>query len=261
VTYLPSLYAARWNQAAILVADIKNFTPLTQIVRVIRTSQQEKQDTGVLRRILNEHCREMASIIQEDGRGRIDRFFGAGVMAIFGEHEVNPVKATTTAVYVAAKLVQRFRTLKNRFLEQAFGVGYDTDYSESVNIDLSVGIDFGTVLFDYLGDENHREYTVIGDHVNFAKRLEYEALRVDEAGHLRQPILISPTVERCIRPWIHQCATCVVRGREMDYACTAHGLFPQDLDEAKFMYSWETNDWTGSWESTGWSPPSAVFES
>ena len=68
-TYLPSFYAARWTRAAILFADIRNFAYLTEIVRHVY-SRPGQQETVVLREIQNTHFREMAKIIQEDGRGR-----------------------------------------------------------------------------------------------------------------------------------------------------------------------------------------------
>lgn len=249
VTYLPSLYAARWKRAAILFADIRNFTPLSEILRNTY-ARPEKRETSVFRNILNKHCREMANIVQQDAQGRINRFFGPGVMAIFGEHEDNPSKAAASAVYAATRMVKHFQTLKLEFLRTAFGEGYETEYNESVGIELGVGIDFGTVLFEYLGDERHREYTVIGDHVNFAQRLEHEAMRVDETGRHRPPILISPTVERCTRPWIERKERMSIYEKK-GFTYTVYGLTPEDFERDLFAKCMEMGDWTTPWKDAG----------
>jgi len=202
-TYLPSYYSSRWAKAAILFADIRNFTPLTEVLRNAY-AHSLRQDTSVFREIMDEHCREMANIIQNAARGRIDKFLGDGIMAIFGEHEPdNGPKAVCRALAAAAQMVNRFDLLKPGFLEKAFGGGYETEYNESVELELGVGIDYGTVLFEYLGDDQHREYTAVGDHVNFAQRLEAQAARYDDRTKTSfPPILISRTAERCARPWL-----------------------------------------------------------
>jgi class 3 adenylate cyclase len=256
LTYLPSLYAARWNRAAILLADIRNFTPLSGVLRNTY-ARPEKRETTVFRDILNKHCREMARIIQQEAQGRIDRFYGPGVMAIFGEHEDNPSKAASSAIYAATKMVELFqRDLKKEFLQTALGDGYEVEYNESVGIDLGVGIDFGTVLFEYLGDERHREYTVIGDHVNFAKQLEHEAMRVDERGYQHPPILISPTMERCTRPWIPESRReCVsLLDKERGFTWTAYGLSPECFDQQKYLNCLQTGDWETPWSEIGLPP-------
>lgn len=252
-TYLPSFYATRWTKAAILFADIKNFAPLTQILRNVY-GQPGQRDTTVLMDILNEHCREMAHVIQQEGRGRIDRFIGPGVMAIFGEHERNPTKAASCAAYVATKMVQRFETLRHEFLKTAFGVGYEIEYNESVDIQLAIGIDYGTVLFDYLGDDDHREYTVIGDHVTHAEQLQYQALGADKSGCQYPPILVSPTVERCIRPFI-KFKECVLRETETSAVCTAYGISPENFDTVRFLECLQSDDWEGVWAEKGLTPP------
>jgi hypothetical protein len=59
------------------------------------------------------------------------------------------------------------------------------------------------VLFDYLGDEQHREYSCIGDHVSFADRLMRKAARFDtDTNEKWPPILISQTAEQYLKYWI-----------------------------------------------------------
>lgn len=254
-TYLPSFYSARWAKAAILFADIRNFTPLTEVLRNAY-AHALSQDTKVFREIMDEHCREMATIIQRDGRGRIDKFLGDGIMAIFGEHEPNPSAAVCRAVAAAVSMVQRFDELKSGFLKTAFGGGYETEYNESVELQLGVGIDFGTVLFEYLGDDQHREYTAVGDHVNFAQRLESQAARLDDRNAIMPPILISATAERCIRPWLNRVEVKEVivnpkgKGRYKVF-----GLNKQSFHRELYDLSEQHHSWIQPWGNYAEGPP------
>ena len=151
-------------------------------------------------------------------------------------------------------MVQRFETLRCEFLETAFGHGYETEYNESVDIQLAIGIDYGTMLFDYLGDDDHREYTVIGDHVTYAEQLQYQALGTDGSGRQYPPILISPTVERCIRPFLMH-RECVLRENEASSVCTAYGISPGDFDAGQFLECMQSNDWRRVWTERKLIPP------
>ena len=245
-TYLPSYYASRWGKAAILFADIRNFTPLTEVLRNAY-AHSLRQDTSVFREIMDEHCREMANIIQTEGRGRIDKFLGDGIMAIFGEHEPeNSAKAVCRAVSAAVFMVDKFNQLKAGFLKKAFGGEYETEYNESVDLDLGVGIDYGTVLFDYLGDDQHREYTAVGDHVNFAQRLESMAARFDERTKTSYPpILISRTVERCIRPWLNhgEVQEVIVNPKGKGQHYKVYGLSPSGFHRTLYDQSETFENW------------------
>ncbi len=255
-TYLPSLYAARWNRVAVLFADIMNFTPLTENLKV-KYGQQNNQETKVFRDILNEHFKEVAIIIQGDGQGRIDNFLSTRVMALFGEHEDNPTKAAGNAVYAATLLVERFEVLKEEFLIRAFGKGYETEYNESVDIKLRVGIDYGQVLFEYLGDDRHREYTAIGDHVTFSQFLEHQALRYDDSGIQYPPILISQTIERCTRPFIEPMNKKPIKLYESEkgQVYQVYGLNEKSFIKKYFFKCRNENSWKNAWKSEDSSMP------
>jgi class 3 adenylate cyclase len=257
-TYLPSYYSIGWKRAAILFADIRNFTPMTEMLRNAYSHREE--DPGRLRQIVNEYCSEMARRIQERNQGRIARFMGDGVMAVFGEYDHHPSKIVSRAVYVACQMVKKFRELKQNWEEIAFGQGYELEFNEAVEIDLGIGIDFGTVLFDYLGDNIHREYSVVGDHVNFAQRLQGAAAKEDETTQKRRPpILISRTAFRCCRPWLNKCSEVRLtpRGKGYEYIC--YGIEPQDFNESFFITCENNDDWEAPWKgSKDGSPLSAL---
>ena len=198
--YLPSFNrAARWTKVAVLFADIQNFTAFTEILRNINIKGANDEKRPALEKILNDYFEAMANIIQKN-RGQIDRFFGAGIIAIFVEQENQPVNVTRNAFRAAIDMVKRFSELKEGFYKEVFGDEYQYEFNESVEIHLGIGIDYGTVLFDYFGDERHKEYTAAGDHVNFARMLGYEACRFDpQRSKIRPNILFSRTVYQCIK--------------------------------------------------------------
>jgi class 3 adenylate cyclase len=249
-SYLPSLYASRWKPVAILFADIMNFTPLTERLKA-RYGQPGSTEAKVFQNILNQHCDEMAKIIQDDGQGRIENFFGTRVMAVFGEHEENASKAACNAVYTATLVIEKFKELKTIFLNKAFGKGYEIEYNESVDINLRVGVDFGTVLFDYLGNDDHREYTAIGDHVKFAEFLEHKALRSNEKGPQNPPILLSHTVERCTRPWIEPKDKISLQLIDSEKGCIyqVYGINSDGFSRDYFLKCRKSNSWKNAWKT------------
>lgn len=198
-TYLPSLYASRWKKAAILFANIKNFLPLEERLRLMYSHE----DTHYVREILNEHCMQMSRIVTRT-KGRVERFFGTGLVAIFGEHDEEYSKAAASAVYAATQMINKFEEMKPSLLRQAVSKDYEIEYNQHVNLSLAVGIDFGTVLFEYLGDDHHQKFTAIGDHVNMAEHLMNQAAGYTHLGIRYCPILFSPTVERLTQPWIEK---------------------------------------------------------
>jgi class 3 adenylate cyclase len=139
-------------------------------------------------------------------------------------------------------------------LETAFGGNYETEYNESVDVQLAIGIDYGTVLFDYLGDSFHREFTVLGDHVTYAEQLQGYALRAGENSHQHPAILISPTVERSIRPFL---TTQSERefGHHEAGALAAFGLSREIFDTAEFLKCQRDGSWESKWTEKGLSPP------
>lgn len=258
-TYLPSYYSIRWAKAAILFADIRNFTPLTEIIRNLHT-RLDAQETNILREILDQYCKEMATIIQFAGKGRVDKFLGDGIMAIFGEHESNHSKIACRATYAATEMVKVFSKIKPDFLKKAFGGEYEIEYNEFVDIELGIGIDYGTILFNYLGDKDHREYTVLGDHVNFAQRLESEAARYDEKTDTnRPPILLSPTAKRCICPWLDNWEEITIHPKGKGRSYKVYGIYPYDFKKDVYSLSENQNDWSTAWKSNeercGLNPP------
>ena len=176
-------------------------------------------------------------------------------MAIFGEHEDEPTEAVGNTLYAARKMIERFNELKTDFLQNAYGPDYQIEYNEDVNLNLKIGIDFGNVLFDYLGDDNHREYTAIGSHVEFAKFLNSETLKADGKNSNDISIIISKTANRCVLPWLlpeHKKELTVYDAEKGRYYDVYNVL---NFDEKYFLDCREHRRWGDAWNNQNFSKP------
>lgn len=132
----------------VLFADIRGFT-----------SMSEKLQPDEISVILNEYFTAIEPIISKYN-GVINKFIGDAVMAIFGEpiqdkdHAVNAIKC-------ADEMLKKVKELQVKWLEEG-----------KPKIEIGVGINTGEVFVGNIGSEKRLEYTVIGDTVNLASRLE-----------------------------------------------------------------------------------------
>jgi len=143
---IENLMAPKEKQVTILFTDIVNFTPLSE-----RLSPTE---VSVL---LNQYYREMTDIIFHYF-GTLDKFIGDAIMAVFGapiERENDAESAIKAALEMRRAL---FEMMKNRESDRRF--------------DMRLGINTGRVVAGNLGSPKRMDYTVIGDTVNTASRLE-----------------------------------------------------------------------------------------
>ncbi|HET7700033.1 MAG TPA: adenylate/guanylate cyclase domain-containing protein [Candidatus Limnocylindria bacterium] len=135
----------------ILFADLSGSTPLG-----------ERLDPEDLRRILASYFNQLARQIRRY-EGTIDKYIGDAVMAVFGaplSHEDDAERA------IRAALAMRDGIAKlNDDLERAHGV----------RLALRIGINTGEVVAGMLGGDVQSAYTVVGDAVNTAQRLEAAA--------------------------------------------------------------------------------------
>ena len=134
------------KQATVLFADISGFT-----------SMSEKMNPEEVTNIMNDCFKMMGNII-EHYEGRIDKFIGDCVMATFGVPnaiENAPNKATNAAIEMRNKLYQ-----------------FNKDKHLQIPLDIHIGINSGRVLAGEVGSDQKKEYTVMGDAVNLASRLE-----------------------------------------------------------------------------------------
>src|SRR5207344_2707819 len=117
--------------------------------------------------VVGKHLSAMAEVVVEHG-GTIDKFQGDAVMAIFGAPEPMPDHAARALG--CARSMQRRQTELN-------AVGWGADVPE---LGVGIGVNTGQVIAGTVGGGGRLEYTVVGDAVNVAQRLQSEA----EAGEI-----------------------------------------------------------------------------
>lgn len=132
--------------ATILFADIVGFTRLS-----------ETMPPREINIILNRYFSSMTDIVFSNG-GTLDKYIGDGLMAVFGapmEKEDDAERAVRTALEIRRELTAMMKTT-----------------SADRRFDIRVGLNTGRVVAGNIGSPKRMEYTVIGDPVNVASRLE-----------------------------------------------------------------------------------------
>ncbi|HVO35667.1 MAG TPA: adenylate/guanylate cyclase domain-containing protein, partial [Gemmatimonadales bacterium] len=141
--------AGRRAELTILFSDIRGFTSIS-----------EKLQPQEVIEFLNEYLSEMAGIVKHAG-GTLDKFIGDAVMAFWGEpvpHPDHADRAADCALAMQAKTAE----LAKRWAAEG-----------KPDIHIGVGINTAEVVVGNIGSVDHKlDYTVIGDGVNLASRLE-----------------------------------------------------------------------------------------
>ena len=134
---------------AILFSDIRSFTSISEL---------NKPETIVA--FLNRYFTIMVNIIKKHG-GTIDKFIGDAIMALFGA----PVSYEDNARRAVAAAYEMRQALPSVPLE-------DLVMPEGMQFNIGIGIHYGDVTVGSIGSADKTDYTVIGDSVNLASRLE-----------------------------------------------------------------------------------------
>jgi adenylate cyclase len=135
-------------QATIMFSDIRGFT-----------SRSENATPEAMIALLNRFFAEASAAIHARG-GAIDKFIGDGLMATFGVPQPlgTPEK---NALEAAQDILIRVTRLNAELAAQGLAP-----------IEIGIGIHSGEVLAGYVGSRKRRDFTIIGDPVNTASRLE-----------------------------------------------------------------------------------------
>jgi adenylate cyclase len=138
------------RELTVLFSDIRGFTTLS-----------EKLDPHVLLEFLNEYLTPMTDIIVSGNRGTLDKYIGDAIMAFWGapqpqaDHALNACRA-------ALQMMARLQELKPAWHERGLP-----------EIDIGVGVNTGPMSVGFVGSQDRfYNYTVLGDAVNLASRLE-----------------------------------------------------------------------------------------
>jgi class 3 adenylate cyclase/CheY-like chemotaxis protein len=139
-------------EVSVLFSDIRGFSSIAE-----RMSAREISE------VVGKHLSAMAEIVVEHA-GMIDKFQGDAVMAVFGAPDPVPDHAQR-ALRCALAMQHRQAELNAE--------GWGSDAVEGLHI--GVGVNTGQVIAGAIGGGGRLEYTVIGDAVNVAQRLQSEA--------------------------------------------------------------------------------------
>jgi adenylate cyclase len=140
--------APRQEVLTILFSDVRGFTSIS-----------ESLDPDVLREYINQYLTRMSACIAQHG-GTLDKFMGDAVMAFWGA-PVRQEKHAELAFLAAQDMLIAATDLNKEFQTRKWP-----------SLQIGVGINTGSVRVGDMGSQQRRAYTVIGDAVNLASRLE-----------------------------------------------------------------------------------------
>jgi adenylate cyclase len=134
------------REVSVLFADIVGFT-----------SMSEKLTPSAIALILNDYLSRMTDAIFMF-EGTLDKYIGDAIMAVFGAPLDMPDHA--------ARAVRTAIEMRNRLAE------FNAERKNGPLLQIRIGINSGKAVAGEIGSINKREYTVLGDTVNTASRLE-----------------------------------------------------------------------------------------
>ncbi|KZN31626.1 adenylate/guanylate cyclase domain-containing protein [Pseudoalteromonas luteoviolacea] len=172
------------RNVTVLMADIRRFT-----------SMCEEHEPEVITALLNRYFSAMSTIIFKYD-GMIDKFIGDAIMAIFGtpQDEGNSAK---NAIEAAKEMLSVLEELNKELIKEGLPA-----------LEIGIGIHSGDAIAGNVGSSSCMDYTVIGDTVNVAARIE------SKTKDLNTPLLVSKvSVEQSELNSLEKAAEVSLKGR------------------------------------------------
>ena len=138
------------KELTFLFCDIRGFTPL---------SEKYKSNPADLTRVINKFLTPMTDIIMKNN-GTIDKYMGDCIMA-FWNAPIDTANHKELAINSALQMIDKLKELNN-----------NNGFGDNNNINIGIGINTGKCIVGNMGSEQRFDYSVIGDSVNLASRLE-----------------------------------------------------------------------------------------
>jgi len=145
------------KEMSFIFMDIVGFTPISE-------HYKNKDDPEGLVELINEFLNEISMIILNNG-GMIDKFMGDCVMGIFGA-PLDMDNHAEMAVKSAKEIEEKVKELKVIYKERGLP-----------DINVGTGVNTGIAIVGNMGSKTRLDYSVVGDAVNLAARLEATAGR------------------------------------------------------------------------------------
>jgi adenylate cyclase len=179
------------KETTILFSDVRGFTAMS-----------EKLEAAQVVEVLNEYLTAMVDIVMANN-GTLDKYVGDAIMAVWGSPLPDP-KHRQNAIRTAVQMMEVLKELQVKWKAEG-----------KPHIDIGIGLNTGHVVAGNMGHKAYKmDYTVIGDDVNLAARME------SANKELKSHVLITgATYEGCedmvdvvVHPPIH------VKGKEKPIA-------------------------------------------
>lgn len=141
------------KEITILLSDLRGFSAMA-----------EKCSNETVIGMLNRYFTAMGQVIKKYG-GTIDKYMGDSIMVLFSG-QLDPETELESAIACAVEMQMAMSEVNSA--NKAKG---------DPELHMGIGINTGIVVAGQVGSDMHREYTVIGDEVNLASRIESHSLR------------------------------------------------------------------------------------
>jgi len=138
------------KELTFLFSDIRGFTPL---------SEKYQSNPADLTKVINKFLTPMTNIVMKNG-GTIDKYMGDCIMA-FWNAPIDTANHRELAIKTALEMIEKLKELNN-----------NNGFGDNNEINIGIGINTGKCIVGNMGSEQRFDYSVIGDSVNLASRLE-----------------------------------------------------------------------------------------